>query len=208
MARFLQRSFIIAVFCVGLPDFAAAQSGASSGQIVGQVVDPSGAAVPAAHVDVRNKETSYARDVSTDTAGRYAVSQVPLGAYQVLTTADGFRAESREVTVTLGSTITANFRLAVGARAEVVEVSGAALTLEPTQAPSKSILTALQIQHAPSNGGRLQSLIWQMPGGQIEPECRGLSVAGQKGIFANISVDAAPLPPSFLSVHPARSSTQ
>ena len=83
MARFLQRSFIIAVFCVGLPDFAAAQSGASSGQIVGQVVDPSGAAVPAAHVDVRNKETSYARDVSTDTAGRYAVSQVPLGAYQV-----------------------------------------------------------------------------------------------------------------------------
>src|SRR6266513_1977446 len=123
MARFLQRSFIIAVFCVGLPDFAAAQSGASSGQIVGQVVDPSGAAVPAAHVDVRNKETSYARDVSTDTAGRYAVSQVPLGAYQVLTTADGFRAESREVTVTLGSTITANFRLAVGARAEVVEVS-------------------------------------------------------------------------------------
>ena len=47
------------------------------------------------------------------------------------------------------------------------------------------------MQHLPSNGGRVQSLIWQMPGGQVEPECRGLSVSGQKGIFSNISLDGA-----------------
>ena len=70
-----------------------------------------------------------------------------------------------------------------------MQVSTGALTLEPTQAPSRSILTALQIQHLPSNGGRLQAMIWETPGGQVEPECRGLSVAGQKGIFSNISID-------------------
>jgi carboxypeptidase family protein len=168
-----------------------AQSGATSGQIVGQVLDPSGAVVPAAQVRIRNKDTNYLREVLTDNAGRYVMPQVPLGTYELTTTASGFNTESQEVVVTLGSTMTVNFRLAVGARVEAVQVRAAVSTLEPTQAPSKSILTALQIQHLPSNGGRLQSLIWQMPGGQIEPECRGLSIAGQKGIFANISVDGA-----------------
>ena len=182
-------ALLVYVFC--LPGVVNAQSGANSGQIVGQVLDPSGAAVPAARVTVLNKETNYTREVVTDSAGRYAVPLVLLGRYELTTTANGFDAESQEVLVTLGSTITANFHLTLGARAEAVHVSAAALTLEPTQAPSKSILTALQIQHLPSNGGRLQSLIWQMPGGQIEPECRGLSVAGQKGIFANISIDGA-----------------
>ncbi len=174
-----------------LPGVVNAQSGANTGQIVGQVVDPSGAAVPGAQVSVLNKETNYTREVSTDSAGRYAVSLIPLGTYRLTMTASGFEAASQEVVVTLGSTISANFDLALGARAETVQVSGGALTLEPTQAPSKSILTALQIEHLPLNGGRLQTLVWQMPGGQVEPECRGLSVAGQKGIFANISVDGA-----------------
>ena len=93
--------------------------------------------------------------------------------------------------MTLGSAITATFRLDVGTRAESIDVTPESLTIEPTQAPSRAILTALQMQHLPSNGGRLQALIWQMPGGQIEPECRGMSIAGQKGIFANISMDGA-----------------
>src|SRR5438094_551837 len=167
--RWLPIATLLVYVCC-LPGVVNAQSGANSGQIVGQVLDPSGAAVPAARVTVLNKETNYTREVVTDSAGRYAVPLVLLGRYELTTTANGFDAESQEVLVTLGSTITANFHLTLGARAEAVHVSAAALTLEPTQAPSKSILTALQIQHLPSNGGRLQSLIWQMPGGQIEPE--------------------------------------
>jgi hypothetical protein len=166
-----------------------AQSGANSGQIVGQVLDPSGAAVSGAQVTVRNKDTNYTREVSTDNAGRYAVPQVPLGAYQLATTANGFAADSQDVVVTLGSTISANFHLTVAGRNEAVQVNANASTLEPTQAQSKSILTALQLQHIPTNGRRLQTLIWDTPGGQIEPECGGMSVAGQKGIFANVSVD-------------------
>ncbi|MEP7305834.1 MAG: TonB-dependent receptor [Acidobacteriota bacterium] len=186
------RSVALAVLFLSLAcarGVALAQSGANSGQIVGHVLDSSGAAVPNANVSVRHTETNYRRDVTTDTAGRYAVSQVPLGRYEVGATVVGFEGQSQEVLVTLGSTISANFQLVVGARNEAVQVRGDALTLEPTQAASKSILTALQIQHLPSNGGRLQSLVWDTPGGQIEPECRGLSVAGQKGIFANISID-------------------
>ena len=164
-----------------------AQSAASSAAIVGQVLDPSGAAVPSAHVTVRSVDTNFTRETTTDTAGRYAMSQVPLGISELTASASGLAPDSQLVTLTLGSTITAIFHLTIGVRTESVRVNSQAL--EPTQAPSRAILTALQMQHLPSNGGRIQALVWQTPGGQIEPECRGLSVAGQKGIFANISVD-------------------
>jgi hypothetical protein len=168
---------------------ASAQSGANTGQIVGQVLDPTGAAVPAAKVTARNKDTNYTREVTADNAGLYTIPQVPLGRYDVSATVSGFDLQTQEVVVTLGSSMTANFRLAVGGRTEAVQVNPEARMLELTQAQSKSILTALQIEKVPTNGRRLQSLVWDTPGGQIEPECTGMSVAGQKGIFANITVD-------------------
>jgi hypothetical protein len=179
----------IVVCTTAWPAVARAQTAASSGQILGQVIDPSGAAVPAAKVAVRNTDTNFSRGAVTDAAGRFAVAQLPLGPYDITVTSVGFNPETQQARVTLGSSVSARFRLTVGTRTESVDVSSDTVTLEPTQAPAKAILTALQIDKLPSNGGRLQSLIWEVPGGQIEPECRGLSVAGQKGIFANISID-------------------
>ena len=60
-----------------------AQSAGNSGQIVGQVLDPSGAAVAGAEVTVRNKDTNFTRSGNSDEAGRYAVSLLPLGTYEV-----------------------------------------------------------------------------------------------------------------------------
>jgi len=179
----------LALSAVLSPSVGRAQSAAAAGQIVGQVLDTSGAAIPDAHVTARHTDTNYLRETTTDAAGRYVLPQMPLGVYEVKAGANGFEPAAQQTDVTLGSSITASFRLALGTRTESVQVSSGALTLEPTQAPSKAILTALQIQHLPSNGGRLQAMIWETPGGQVEPECRGLSVAGQKGIFSNISID-------------------
>lgn len=147
-----------------------AQSAANSGQVVGQVLDPSGASVAGAAVTVRNKDTNFTRSGNTDEAGRYAVSLLPLGPYEVTVKASGLEVEPQEALVTLGSTITANFKLNIGAAHEAVQVNGNVSTVEPTVAPSKSILTELQIRKLPSNGGRVQNLIWDIPTGQIEPE--------------------------------------
>ncbi|MGH9327177.1 MAG: carboxypeptidase-like regulatory domain-containing protein [Terriglobia bacterium] len=144
------------------------QSAANSGEIVGQVLDQSGGSVAGAKVTVQNENTNLVRSTTTDDAGRYAVSLLPLGPYAVTTKASGFGPETQEVLVTLGSSISAVFHLTVKARTEAIQVT--ALTTEPTQASSKTVLTDLQIQEVPSNGGRLQNLIWEIPGGQIEPE--------------------------------------
>ena len=153
-----------------LPNLVWGQSAANSGQIVGQVTDPSGATVAGAEVTVRNKDTNFSRSAATDSAGRYAVSLLPLGSYEITTKAPGFEPATQEALVTLGSTITANFKMSVGVNREAVQVKGEVLTTDTTLAPSKSVLTALQMRDLPSNGGRVQNLIWDIPGGQIEPE--------------------------------------
>jgi hypothetical protein len=146
------------------------QTGGNSGQIVGQILDPSSASVVGAEVTVRNENTNFSRSATTDETGRYAVSLLPLGPYEVTVNATGFEPAKQEALVSLGSTISANFNLSVGVNREAVQVKGEMLTADTTAAPSKSILTALQLKELPSNGGRIQNLTWDIPGGQIEPE--------------------------------------
>ena len=165
------------------------QSAANTGQIVGQVLDQSGASVAGADVTVRNKDTNFTRSTTTDTAGRYAASYLPLGLYEVTVRAAGFETPSREALVTLGSSISANFNLFVGGTSESVEVTADATGIEPTRTAPKSVLTDLQIHNLPFGGRRVQNLVVQMPQSLIEPECSGFSISGQKGIYANVSVD-------------------
>jgi hypothetical protein len=172
-----------------LPVALQAQSAANSGQVVGQILDPSKAAVADVAVKVRNKDTNYERSVMTDAAGRFAVNQLPLGPYEVTVSASGLQASTQEVYVTLGSTITADFDLSMQPVSETMLVRVQPLTIEPTRPAPKSILTELQIHNLPSNGRRLQNLVTQTPAALIEPECSGFSISGQKGIYANLLID-------------------
>ena len=172
-----------------LPGMLWSQSAANSGQVVGQVLDPSKAAVAGVQVTVRNKDTNLQRTTTTDYAGRYAVTLLPLGSYTISVNAPGLQAGAQEVYLTLGSTITANFDMSMQPMSASLEVTAQELTLEPTRPAPKSILTDLQIHNLPSNGRRLQNLVIQTPTALIEPECRGYSVSGQKGIYGNVSID-------------------
>ncbi len=173
------------------PGILAAQSAANSGQIVGRVEDPSSASIAGVEVTLRNKDTNLTRRTSTDNEGRYAASNLPLGPYEISAKADLFEMSSAEAFLTAGSSVSVNFRLEIAGKAESVQVIATAETpgVEATRTAPKSILTDLQIHELPSNGRRIQNLVTQMPATLIEPECSGFSVSGQKGIYANVSVD-------------------
>ena len=147
-----------------------AQSAANTGQIVGLVVDPTLASVVGAEVTVRNKDTNFSRTTSTDGEGRFAVPLLPLGPYEVTAKAPGFDPITEEAGVTLGSTISVTFTLPVGANREAIQVTASVMTSQPTVALSKSVFTSQQLTEVPSNGGRIQNIIWNIPTGQIEPE--------------------------------------
>jgi hypothetical protein len=167
-----------------------AQSAAATGQIVGLVQDPSSASVGEATVTIRNTNTNFTRITTTDGEGRYAISELPLGPYQVTVKANGFAESTGETYVTLGSSVSSNFHITVAPTTQSAEVVTAdAPGIEPTRTATKSILTDLQIHELPSNGRRLQNFVIDTPQALIEPECRGFSISGQKGIYSNISID-------------------
>ena len=76
-------TLVLVITIFNFAEMAWGQSAANTGQIVGQVLDPSGGSVAGAEVTVRNKDTNFSRRATTDTAGRYAASYLPLGPYEV-----------------------------------------------------------------------------------------------------------------------------
>ena len=185
MARVICVQLAVLAFAAG----ASAQSAANSAQIVGLVVDPTQAAVADVPIVARNTSTNYERSVISDQAGRYAFTQLPLGPYEVSVNAPGFEAAKQQVTLTLASVVTADFSLSVSGVALAALVTVPDSASEPGRSAPKAVLTDLQIHNLPSNGRRIQNMVMQTPTTLIEPECSGFSVAGQKGIYANLLID-------------------
>src|SRR2546430_10270421 len=61
------------------------------GSVSGSITDQSGAAVAKAHVIVTNRATSVTREADSDETGRYRITDVPPGDYDLKITASGFR---------------------------------------------------------------------------------------------------------------------
>jgi hypothetical protein len=169
------------------PAMVRAQAAGPTGEIVGQIVDASGAAVADVPVVVRSIDTNQLRRTTSDPAGRYAVSQLPLGAFEVAVQSAGFEAAKQIVVVRMGASVTASFTLGVAGVAENVQVATAGATA--TAADGKAVLTAMQLQSLPAAGRRVRSLFLFTPATQIEPECGGFAISGQKGVYTNITVD-------------------
>ena len=188
--RSMRCRVILQIIFVCLPLSVWAQSAASSGQIIGQVLDSSGASIAGVEVSVRNIDTNYKRVANTDDAGRYAVGPVPLGTYEVTVTPATLQPSTQQVYVSLGGRATADFRLGISPVRQAINVlANEAPAIEPAQTFSKSILTDIQLRNLPSNGRRIRNMFLLTPSTQIEPECGGFAISGQKGLFTNINVD-------------------
>jgi hypothetical protein len=98
-----------------------AQSGSST-SITGTVVDPSGAVVSSATVEVRNPVSGFVRTALTDAAGAFVVPNVPFNPYHLTVTGKGFAAYAQDVDVRSTVPISLNITLKVGGSAESVTV--------------------------------------------------------------------------------------
>jgi Carboxypeptidase regulatory-like domain len=98
-----------------------AQSGNST-SITGTVVDPSGAVVTNATVEVRNPVSGFSRNAVTDAAGKFVVPNVPFNPYHLTVTGQGFALYSGDVDVRSTVPVNLNIALKVGGSAESVTV--------------------------------------------------------------------------------------
>ena len=111
------------LFCLfSYPYLAAAQT-LTTGQVLGQITDPSGAVVPQSKIELRDNATGALRSTNADAAGQYAFAQVAPGLYSITVSASGFaKTVAPSVKVEVGKTVTINMSLSLGKPTEVVEV--------------------------------------------------------------------------------------
>jgi len=113
-------TFLLTIF-LALNVIAHAQSGSST-SITGTVVDPSGAVVTNATVEVRNPVSGFSRNAVTDASGKFVVPNVPFNPYHVTVTGQGFAPYSGDVDVRSTVPVNLNIALKVGGAAESVTV--------------------------------------------------------------------------------------
>jgi len=98
----------ILIFSVSIPIHA--QDANSS--LSGAITSAAGAAVPNAKVSVKNLASGQTSETQTDSAGHYNVPDLTPGDYELSIAAEGYSTNTLKVTVTPGSTKTADVTLA------------------------------------------------------------------------------------------------
>ncbi len=116
-------SGVLVLLWLFLPASPASAQTLTTGQVFGQVTDLSGAVVPQAKIELRDRATGAVRNTTTDDSGQYTFPQVAPGSYALTVVASGFaKAVVPSVTVEVGKTSTINVRLKLGNITETVEV--------------------------------------------------------------------------------------
>ena len=153
------------LLCLLLFGGAHAQGVGSSGDIKGTVTDPKGAVLPNATVAVVGVETGLRRSAVTDDGGQYRVTNLPPAVYDISTDLHGFETAVRKnVTVTIGDTVLADFQLNVSGIAGVVNVTSEAPVVDTERAAQANTIDQQYIRDLPINRRDYLTYTLLMPG--------------------------------------------
>ena len=157
-------SIVLACAAGFLPLSSPAQT-LTTGQVRGQVTDPSGAGVPAANVELRDTATGVTRTATTNSEGQYIFAQVPPGVYSVTVSAAAFaKAVAPSVAVQVDKTATINLTLKLGNTTEVVEVrSTVGAELQTLDSTVGNTISGEEISALPTLGRSVTSLLLLQP---------------------------------------------
>lgn len=123
---------------------------ATSGNLVGTVLDASGAGIPGANVEARNVVTNVKSSGKTNSKGEYRVGNLLTGSYDVTATASGFSPASvASVALHLNATETVNLTLQVGQMTQSVEVHESAAVIDTTTAQVQNTFDSRAAQDLP-----------------------------------------------------------
>ena len=128
-------------------------------RIVGRVTDASGAVLPGATVTITSAQTGAVRTVVSDAEGRYVVTNLPPGQYEVTGQLDGFSPHRGAVSVGAGDVKPVDLLLAVANVAEAVTVIADATVIDTQSAKIGVNVSPEEIKSLPVNGRNFANLM-------------------------------------------------
>ena len=178
------------VFSIGIAN---AQSGGGSGSLSGTVLDPSGAVVANATVEIHNPVSGYDRTTTTDEKGNFSFSNVPFNPYHMKVTAGGFAESAQDVEVRSAVPASVKISLQVTGSSTTVTVEAGADLVEndPTfhTDVDKQLFDRLPLESASSSLSSLVTL--STPG--IAADSNGLFHGLGDHAENSFSVDGQPI---------------
>ena len=142
-----------------------ANAQATNAQMSGKVVDPTGAVVPNATIDVKNTGTGLDRTVSSSASGEYVLPSLPVGTYSLKAVVAGFKTYAQSgIVLEDGQNARVDVLLQVGSSTEIVEVSAAGVQVDTSSASIRTEVDATQIAELPLNTRDTLQLITLVPG--------------------------------------------
>lgn len=180
----------------------------SHAYLAGVIRDPTDAAVPDAAVTVVNQDTGFRWLTSSHSDGSYSVVSLDQGPYKITVRHPGFRTLIRlGVRVDAEQPVHVDFNLPLGSMQESITVEDSPSVSLQGDTAVGTLITQDQIEHMPSSGRSLTSLVEFTPGTIITPATRGepgqFTSGGQRpnanyfsvdGVSANTGVSAGGLP--------------
>jgi hypothetical protein len=153
------------VFCVlaGLIVFGLAVGDVwaqATAQIAGTVRDQSGAVLPGVEVTVTQTETGATRSATTNEAGSYILSNLPIGPYRLEGALAGFRTFVQTgITLVVNAAPVINPVLQIGQVSEQVEVQANATLVETHSTGVGELIDSQRVVELPLNGRQATQLI-------------------------------------------------
>ncbi len=138
----------------------------ATGTILGAVTDASGAAIAGAKVTATEKGTNAQRVTKASSSGEYRFDLLPPGNYVIHVESPGFNpTETPQLSLQVGTSLTANLPLKAGAVATVVEVSTTNSALIDVEKTDSSVsVTPNEVENLPLNGRDFANLAILAPG--------------------------------------------
>ncbi|MGH9693541.1 MAG: carboxypeptidase-like regulatory domain-containing protein, partial [Bryobacteraceae bacterium] len=125
----------------------------TTGTILGDVRDASGAAIAGAKVTVTDTQKGTAQQYATDNSGSYYAPFLIPGTYRVSVEKEGFkRSVSEDLPLSVDQKARTDFTLAVGSVSETLEVTAATPLIHTETAELGEVVTERAIRTLPLNG--------------------------------------------------------
>ena len=181
---------LVMVLLSGWP--ARAQQGTA--EITGRAMDEQGAALPGVAIVVTNEDSGQFREATSSGEGVYHLSQMLPGRYRIVAKLEGFRTfERRALVLAVGTTMTVNLTMAIGALEESVTVTGSSPLIDLTATDVGGNIGTDELAELPAMNRNYFATVALLPGVQFSPSTQmgndTIVSNGQSSQNNNVSVD-------------------
>ncbi len=129
-------------------------------EVDGHVTDPSGQSIVGAQVRMTELDKDQIHNTTTDGQGRYALPNLPTGAYKLEVSSAGFKNYVQTgIVLQVGQTVDANVLMQVGSVSESIEVVANAAMVETKDNALSQVIDQQRVVDLPLNGRNITQLI-------------------------------------------------